>query len=123
MRLILADERRLQLKGLDEPGFEVEAVGGVSFSPLHMLAGSLATCTAAVLTGWARQAELDAGGLELDVGWEYVEDPYRVGRFEVDIRWPDLPEERRAAALRAAELCTVEQTLRHPPIIETRVSG
>jgi putative redox protein len=123
MRLILADEHRIQLKALDDPEFELEAVGGVSFSPLHMLAGSLGTCTAAVLTGWARQAELGTSGLELQVTWDYVDDPYRVGRFEVDIHWPELPEERRAAALRAAEHCTVEQTLRHPPRIETRVSG
>ena len=36
--------------------------------------------------------------------------------------WPSLPEARRAAAERAAHLCTVHKTFEHPPEIETRVA-
>jgi uncharacterized OsmC-like protein len=123
MRLILEGEDRVRLTEVADAGFEIESVADVALSPFHMLAGSMATCTASVLAAWAVGSGLDTAGLQIGLGWDYAEDPYRVGRIQMEIRWPDLPEGRRAAALRAAEHCTVTQTLRHPPMIETRVSG
>lgn len=121
MRLILEGEQRLRLQ-VDGAGLEVQpAEPGLSFSPLHMLAASLATCTAAVLVGWAQGARISWEGLSIVVEWEYVEDPYRVGRYDMTLNWPGLPAGRTAAALRVAEHCTVEHTLRHPPTIDTRV--
>lgn len=121
MRVLLEGEQRLRLQG---GGGELEIQSldpQVHFSPLHMLAASLASCTYAVLYAWGAQARLDTDALEIGVTWEYVEDPYRVGSFDMEIRWPGLSEARRAAALRVAEYCTVEQTLKQPPRIETRV--
>jgi uncharacterized OsmC-like protein len=123
MRLILAAEQAVRVRDVEAAGLDVDAVEGITFSPLHMLAASLGLCTASVLGGWARHAGLTAAELDIGVAWEYVDDPHRVGRFRMDIRWPELPGERRAAALRAAEQCTVERTLRHSPVIETQVSG
>lgn len=96
----------------------------VGFSPLHMLAGSLATCTAAVLSSYAETARLHVGGARLDIEWDYVEKPHRVGAYRMTIVWPDeLPEGRRKALLRAAEQCTVHATLQHPPSIAVAVSA
>nr|PZN90873.1 MAG: hypothetical protein DIU52_06125 [bacterium] len=86
-----------------------------------MLAASLATCTAAVVIGWAQRAGLPWADLSIEVEWEYVDDPYRVGRYDVTLRWPGLPPGREGAALRVAQHCTVENTLRHPPTIDMRV--
>lgn len=88
--------------------------------PLEMLAASLGTCTVAVLADWGLRAGLDPEGIRLTVRWEYVEDPYRVGSYDVDIEWPELPEERRVVARRVAAACTVKHTLAHPP--EVRLS-
>jgi len=121
VRLILEGERRLHLH-VDGAGLEVQsAEPGLSFSPLHMLAASLATCTAAVLIGWAQRARLPWEDLSIQVEWEFVEDPYRVGRYDMTLRWPGLPPGREGAALRVAQHCTVEHTLRHPPTIDVRV--
>lgn len=121
MRLILEGEQRLRLQ-VDGAGLDVQsAEPGLSFSPLHMLAASLATCTAAVLVGWAQRARIPWEDLAIELEWEYVEDPYRVGRYDMTLHWPGLPPEREDAALRVARHCTVEHTLRHPPAIDARV--
>lgn len=121
MRLILEGEQRLHLQ-VDGAGLDVQSVEpGLSFSPLHMLAASLATCTAAVLIGWAQRARLPWEDLSIQVEWEYVEDPYRVGRYDMTLRWPGLPPGREGAALRVAQHCTVEHTLQYPPTIDLRV--
>ena len=96
----------------------------VGFSPLHMLAGALATCTAAVLSSYADTAHLHIHGAKITVDWDYVEQPHRVGAYRMSIAWPDeLSEGRRKALLRAAEQCTVHATLQHPPTIETAVAS
>lgn len=96
----------------------------VGFSPLHMLAGSLATCTAAVLSSYADTAHLHIHGAKITVDWDYVEQPHRVGAYRMSIAWPaTLSEGRRKALLRAAEQCTVHATLQHPPTIETEVAS
>jgi uncharacterized OsmC-like protein len=121
MRLILEGEQRLRLQA-DGAGLEVEsAEPGLEFSPLHMLAASLATCTVAVLASWAERSRIPWHDLAIELTWTYVEDPYRVGRYDMVVRWPGLPAERQAAALRVAQHCTVEHTLRHPPEIQTRI--
>lgn len=104
-------------------GLTVRGEDGGRFGPLPMLAASLGTCTVSVLLNWADNAGLDASGLEVVVGWEYVDDPYRVGGYDQEIRWPGLPEDRRAAARRVADQCTVHHTLEHPPEMTTRVTA
>ncbi|HEX7117149.1 MAG TPA: OsmC family protein [Longimicrobiales bacterium] len=118
MHILLDAEQALRVQAAGF-GLEVESTDpAVVFSPLHMLAASLASCTAAVLAAWAGPAGLDPSDLEVGIAWDYVENPYRVGRYDVTVRWPSLPEDRRAAAQRVARHCTVEHTLQHPPEIE-----
>lgn len=121
MKITLLDDERIRL---DEDGgpLTIEAESPEqSFSPFHMLAASLATCVYSVLHSWAANADLPADDLAVEVGWSFVEDPYRVGSYDVDLLWPSLPQERGAAAGRVAHLCTVHQTLLNPPEISTRV--
>lgn len=104
-------------------GLTVREEEAGSFGPLPMMAASLGTCTLSVLLSWADNADLDPSGLEVVVRWEYVDDPYRVGSYEQEIRWPGLPEDRHSAARRVADQCTVHNTLEHPPEMTTRVVG
>lgn len=123
MRILLEGEQRIRVQ-VAGAGLTVESArDDVDFSPLHMLAASLATCTLSVLATWAAQADLEFDGLEIETRWDYVDAPYRVGRFDLEIRWPGLPANRRDAALRAARHCTVEHTLTHPPEIEITVEA
>lgn len=93
------------------------------YSPFHMLASGLATCTFSVLHSWATHARLGADDLAIEVRWTFAEQPHRVGAMEMRFTWPSLPESRRRAAERAATLCPIHATLSHPtPIAATVVA-
>lgn len=119
---LLADERIRVDGGAGPMTIEAESAE-MSYSPYHMLASGLATCTLSVLHAWATNARLPADDLAIEVGWSFVEDPHRVGNYALDIEWPSLPENRRTAAQRVADLCTVKLTMKHPPEFVTRVNA
>ena len=122
MKITLLGDDALRLEGTDGM-MTIEAPSADRFySPFHMLASGLASCTFSVLLSWATHARLSAEDLAVEVRWEFAEDPHRVGRMAVSIAWPGLPEERRAAAQRAAATCAVHRTLEHPPAISIAVS-
>jgi uncharacterized OsmC-like protein len=110
MRLIPADETRARLE-LDGDGFEI-VPDGAALSPFHLLAGSLAACTASTLHGWAEAAGVSMAGLSIAVEWETAaKPPRRVTRIAMTLNWPGLPESRVAAAERVAHLCPIHHTL------------
>lgn len=123
MELVLRAPTELEVARLDQPGLAIRGdADGEGFGPLQMLAASLALCTASVLHAYGHEvASTGVGDLSIDVKWGYGRHPNRVDRFEMTIRWPSLPEERRAAAERAAASCTVHRTFEHPPEVITRV--
>ena len=117
MKIILEAEDELVVLPTDEP-LNIEAHSpDLTYSAFHMLASGLATCVLSVLHGWASNARLATDNLAVRVKWEFVENPHRVGRYEVTLHWPDLPPERTAAAQRVADHCGVHQTFAHPPSI------
>ena len=121
MKILLLSEHRIRLEGTAGP-MSIEADSPEThYSPFHMVASGLATCILSLLHSWASNAGLSAEDLTLEVGWEFAEAPHRVGSYEVALRWPSLPEGRRAAAVRAAHLCPVHQTLENPPEIHTHL--
>jgi uncharacterized OsmC-like protein len=123
VKILLISDERIRLEGAAGPlSIEAETVDA-SYSPFHMLASGLATCIFSVLYSWASTAKLSAEDLAIEVGWTFVENPYRVGEYEVQLVWPSLPENRRVAAERAAHLCTVHKTFEHPPTIHTSVKA
>ena len=93
----------------------------MQYSPFHMLASGLATCTYSVLASWGTHAGLPVDDLAIEVGWTFAEEPHRVGSLDVDVLWPSLPAERRGAAVRAAGLCTLKKTLEVPPTVAVEV--
>ena len=120
MQLTVLDEQHIHLD--TAAGGDDLTVGGGSFGPLQMLAASLALCTASVIHSYAETAKLDVAGLAIEVRWEYVEDPYRVGRFDLTLHLPEsLPAARHRAIIRAADTCTVHQTLHHSAAFETKI--
>src|SRR5215218_8495899 len=81
---LLADDR-IRLDGGAGP-MTIEAESAeTSYSPFHMLASALATCTLSVLHAWATNAKLPADGLAVEVGWSFVEEPHRVGAMSLDV--------------------------------------
>lgn len=117
--VILADEHiRLETDHPDE-GLNID---GEPFGPLQMLATSLALCTASTIQSYAETAKLDINGFAIELHWHYVNDPYRVGGYEMTLHLPEhLPEARQRAIARAADTCTVHQTLHHSATVATAI--
>ena len=91
------------------------------YSPFHMLASSLAYCTFSVMYAWANNASLSADDIAIDVSWKFSDDePHRVSEMLMTWEWPSLPEKRRRAVDRVAEMCTIHATLHNPPTVVTR---
>jgi uncharacterized OsmC-like protein len=93
----------------------------MSYSPFHMLASGLAVCVVSTVSSWANNASIPTAGLVAEVSWEFAEKPHRVGRFHLELEWPGLLEERRAAALRAAALCPVHKSFELPTEVHTEI--
>lgn len=117
MKITLLSDDAIRLT--PEPGpltIEAQSVER-TYSPFHMLASSLATCTFSVMHSWATHADLRADDLSIEVRWTFAEDPRRVDHIALTFDWPSLPERRIAAAKRVAEMCTIHTTLESPPHI------
>jgi uncharacterized OsmC-like protein len=123
LKITLLAEDRIRLDGGAGPMTIEAETAEMSYSPFHMLASGLATCTLSVLQAWASNAKLAADRLAIEVSWSFAEEPHRVGAMQVTLEWPGLPENRHAAAQRVADLCTVKVTLKHPPELSTRVTA
>lgn len=124
MKIILRGEDAIRLEvGPGPMTIEAESADQ-QYSPFHMLASSLATCTFSVLYSWATHVKLEgAERITMDVTWEFADDPHRVSRMDLSFDWPGLPEKRRQAAKRVATMCTVHATLMHPPVVNIAVAG
>ena len=123
MKITLLSDDRIRLDGRAGP-LSVEADSAeMQYSPFHMLASGLATCTYSVVASWATHAKLPVDDLSIEVGWTFAEEPHRVGSMDVDLVWPSLPAERRNAAVRAAGLCTVKKSFEMPPAVAVEVKG
>ena len=117
MKIVLEAENELVVLPTDEP-LNIEAHSPeLTYSAFHMLASGLATCVLSVLHSWATNARLPTDNLAVRVKWDFVENPHRVGRYDVTLQWPDLPPDRVSAAQRVADHCGVHQTFAIPPAI------
>ncbi len=121
MKIVLEGEYAILLLATEEM-LTIEAESAQhSYSPFHMLGSSLAYCTFSVLHSWASNSDIDVADLQVRVQWEFVENPHRVGKMTMQLTWPSLPENRRAAAERASKLCAVHATLSHTVPITTEL--
>jgi uncharacterized OsmC-like protein len=115
VKIILLSDEAIRLEPTPGP-MTIEALTPEqSYSPFHMLGSSLAYCTFSVMSAWATHADLKADDLALEVRWTFAEDPHRVSNIDLTFEWPSLPAKRLGAAKRVAEMCTVHETLLHPP--------
>ena len=123
MKLTLLADDRVRYELTSGPLTVDAPTAETTFSPFHMLGGSLAACTYSTLASWAQNAKLTFTDLVIEVGWAFAEKPHRVGAMTLELTWPSLPATRLEAAKRAAALCTVHQTLHHLPEMTTVVHG
>ena len=115
MKITLLSDDAIRLE--PTPGaLTIEAASAeMSYSPFHMLASALASCTFSVMYSWASHKKISADDLTIEVHWIFADDPHRVSDFGVIFDWPSLPADRTETAKRVAAFCTVHATLIHPP--------
>jgi uncharacterized OsmC-like protein len=120
MKIILLDDASIRLEPTVGP-MTIEAIEPEQqYSPFHMLASSLATCTFSVMYSWATHTNQAASDLAIEVRWEFAEqEPKRVSAMHLTYEWPSLPAKKAEAAKRVAAMCTIHETLHHPPVITT----
>ncbi len=103
-----------------------ESVGGTDegMNPVELLIASVASCAAYfAMTFLSRRVE-ELAGLEVRCGWQYSEDPHRVGIMDLTIVLPaDLGERDKEGLPRAVDDCAVKSTLEHPPRIRVTTSA
>lgn len=117
VKITLTGENSVRLEPTDGPMTIEAPTPDRQYSPFHMLGSSLAYCTFSVLYSWATHADLPVDGMHIDVAWTFSEEPHRVQQLTLTFHWPSLPPARLAAAKRVAAMCTVHETLLHPPTV------
>jgi uncharacterized OsmC-like protein len=115
MKITLLSDDAIRLEPIAGPMTIEAASAEMAYSPFHMLASSLATCTFSVINSWATHAKIPVDDLVIDVRWVFGDEPHRVTDIAVTFDWKSLPPNRVAAARRVAALCTIHATLHQPP--------
>lgn len=120
MKVILEGDTRIRLD-MTGDGFEISSAGA-AISPYHLLAASLASCTALTVASWAAGAGVGTDRLSIAVEWTFIEgQPKRVQSMSQALHWPELLPARVQAADRAAKLCPIDATLRAGAEVTSRI--
>jgi uncharacterized OsmC-like protein len=118
VKILLTGEDSIRLEPTEGPMTIEAPTADRQYSAFHMLGSALAYCTFSVLYSWASHANLSIDGMHVDVAWQFSKkEPKRVSDMSLTFTWPSLPPARLTAAKRVAALCTIHETLLHPPAI------
>ncbi|MEO6669598.1 MAG: OsmC family protein [Ferruginibacter sp.] len=89
---------------------------GERFSPTDTLCVSLATCMITTMGIRAGDMKIDLSGTTIDVTKHMLSDPRRVGKIEVILHLPNLPEEKdRLLLQKIGDGCPVMRSI-HPDL-------
>jgi len=86
-------------------------------TPPELMAASLAGCVGYYVARYCTQAGIDTDGLEIGCDWQVGGDPRHIECFEVRVRLPALPANRRRAVERVANSCLIHATLHAEPTV------
>lgn len=122
MQIVLHNDTELSVSQLQEPGFNTTvAHPDLKLGAVHLSLVSLAWCTYSVLASYGQRIDAPTDDLSVRVHWRYVERPHRIGHIEMAVHWPQVPESRLDAAMRAAASCTLHNSLQHGLEIDTLI--
>ncbi|MHC4605587.1 MAG: OsmC family protein [Planctomycetota bacterium] len=91
-------------------------------SPVDLITGALGACIGMMVQKYCDTHGWKDGEVGVGMTIEMADDPKRVGTVTIDLEIPkDVPEDRRAAVKRVAELCPVHATLTRGPKIDIEI--
>lgn len=91
-------------------------------TPPELLLAALASCSGIFAKLFADREGISPGGIEVTVEADTLQSPLRLGNFRVRVRFPGLPEDKRAKAQAFVESCLVGQTLKAANPIELELA-
>jgi putative redox protein len=113
---VWAGEKRFEINTADSTFFTGPKFGGPDDPmPVEYLAVSLAGCVGLSVAKFLARRGFEPKGLKVSVTGAYAENPHRVGSFDIAVELPKgLSPELQDVAKRAAETCTLHNTLQNP---------
>jgi putative redox protein len=91
-------------------------------TPVELLAAALGSCMTMHVAKYCHMAKLPHEGFTMDLDFQLAKDPLRIGSLAVDITMPPgFPEDRKDAVKRAAQQCTVKNTLKESTVVDVEV--
>ena len=122
VKIIQHSDTDISVSLLHQPGFDISSEDSEAhFGAIHMCVASLAWCTFSVLASYGQRIETPATDMTIRLQWNYAQRPYRIEKIKMAIHWPQVPESRLDAAMRAAALCTLHNTMMHGLEIDTSI--
>jgi len=95
-----------------------------AMNPGEAFAVSLASCVNVLVTRYCMDMKIDPAGLTVDLTYDKLEDPPRLGNFKAAIKIPKGGwESRKDGVVRAANRCPVAETVRQFKGLEITVAG
>ncbi len=122
MNIHLQKPTQFTISDFEDDEFNItEESPALYFSALTMWVAALARCTNAVLEVYGHRFDADPETIKITMNWEYAEKPTKFKNIVMDIHWPTLPEKRLKSVQRAAQHCTIHNTIHDCVEIETTV--
>lgn len=79
---------------------------------ISLFVASLGRCTFAVLREYAMRLEVPVKNIQMDMHWTFAANKAnKIETIELNIYWPEIPENRIKAVERASHKCTVHSTI------------
>lgn len=103
---------------------ESSEIGAAYPSAPELLMASLGSCIGSVLVYFSERHGISLEGMSIDLDWNIVEHPHRIGNIEISVSIPRaLSGDEKRVLARVAEECLIHNTLTHPPAIRLSLSG
>jgi len=122
MNIHLQTPTRLTVTDFEDDAFNIsEDNSALYLSALSMWIAALARCTFAVLEHYGHRFDSDPSTVEISMDWDFLDNPTRFKTINMDIYWPTLDDKRIKPVQRAAQKCTIHNTIHDCVEINTSV--
>jgi ribosomal protein S12 methylthiotransferase accessory factor len=86
--------------------------------PFDLFLSSIGTCAGVYIVYFCESREIPTDGIRLTLDFDRDEKTHLMKQISMQIHLPaEFPEKYKKAVVRAAQMCTVKQTLANPPEI------
>lgn len=113
MNIHQLDHAQLLLSNLADDALETSLEHpSLYLGAISLFVASLGRCTFAVLREYAMRLEVPVKNIQMDMHWTFAAGKTnKIESIDLNIYWPEIPENRLQAVERASHKCTVHSTI------------